>query len=67
MTFNEFLIKYYEYNIQHFNLRKGQNLMNFLNSISPEIYNMITATKHDCFYDDSRINETIDYLMNKWN
>lgn len=66
MTLNEFLMAFYKYNKQHFNLRRGQNLMNFLHSIWPEMYDIITGSKYDCFYNDNKIDKTIGYLAEEW-
>lgn len=39
----------------HPDLREGQALMNALNLCHPGVYEAITGTDADCFYDDSRI------------
>lgn len=36
-------------------LRKGQNLMNALYELNPDLYKQITGTEADCFYQDKNI------------
>lgn len=43
-------------------LREGQAYMNALFEIDQKLYNEITGTDLDPFYDDSKINTFFDYL-----
>lgn len=38
-------------------LRKGQNLMNALYELNPDLYKQITGTEADCFYQDKNIHK----------
>ena len=42
--------------------RKGQALMNALHSVAPELYDIISGTDDDCFYDDGKIDQTFGVL-----
>lgn len=44
-------------------LREGQSYMNALAEINPELYKKITGTEADCFYDDSKIKNFFDKLV----
>ncbi len=44
-------------------VRRGQNLMNVLYEIKPEMYEVINNSKFDCFYDDNIIDSTLQYLL----
>jgi hypothetical protein len=35
--------------------REGQAMMNALRNVAPILYNMVTGTLADCFYDNDRI------------
>lgn len=48
-------------------LRRGQLLMNVLLSKRPDKYHQITGSHVDCFYDDNKIKDTINYLERHWN
>jgi hypothetical protein len=48
-------IKILEYNEDVKYLRQGQLTMNALFHVSPEMYNAITGTDADCFYDDKKL------------
>ena len=43
-------------------LRYGQAVMNLLNQTRPEIYQEITGTELDCFYDDEKVENLLEYL-----
>jgi len=43
-------------------LRYGQAIMNLLFSRHPEIYQEITGTELDCFYDDEKVENLLEYL-----
>jgi len=47
-------------------LRKGQAYMNTLDIIDPIVYNQITNTEADCFYDDSRMEAFVEKLSLLW-
>lgn len=70
MDFQEFL-KYYreQLNESPAHLRKGQILMNSLNEIKKEIYELITneEKEYDCFYDDKKITNTLNFISSVWN
>ena len=38
-------------------LREGQSMMNALARIRPDLYDAVTGTEADCFYNDNRIND----------
>jgi len=42
--------------------RKGQALMNALRDVAPELYEIISGTDDDCFYDDGKIDQTFGVL-----
>lgn len=46
----------------HKNQRLGQSYMNALFLVDDKIYNKITGTKNDCFYDDNKIINFLTYL-----
>jgi hypothetical protein len=46
----------------HKGLRLGQSYMNALFVVDDKIYNKITGTESDCFYDDNKIINFINYL-----
>ena len=47
-------------------LREGQVLMNVLFQYDYETYKDITGTEYDCFYDNKKINSTLNYLRKRW-
>jgi len=68
MTFEQFLQKadsfYHENELE---LRYGQSIMNILYNVRPDLYKKITQTDLDCFYDDSVVKYTLEYLEKQWN
>lgn len=46
----------------HKGLRQGQAYMNALHYINKELYEQITGTENDCFYDDNKIVNFIKFL-----
>ena len=42
--------------------RKGQALMNALRRVAPILYDMVSGTDADCFYDDNRIGAFLDTM-----
>lgn len=48
------------------NLRYGQALMNNLFTIDEELYNQITGTKNDPFYNNKNIYNFIIYVYKSW-
>jgi len=46
----------------HKGLRLGQSYMNALSDIRPDLYEDITDTESDCFYNDNRITNFIKSL-----
>ena len=46
-------------------LRLGQSIMISLGDINNLLYQEITATNVDCFYDDRKITVFLDYLQGK--
>lgn len=67
MNFEQFLDKvdkfYYE---NEFELRHGQSIMNVLHLIRKDLYEKITNTDLDCFYDDGTVQFTLEYLEKAW-
>ena len=45
-------------------MRKGQSLMNALHAIEPDLYNEITGSDADCFYNDGKMVEFEKMLDN---
>ena len=48
------------------NIRNGQAIMIYLNLVSRILYDKITATEFDCFYVDSNIPKTLNFLKENW-
>jgi hypothetical protein len=46
--------------------RIGQALMNAIWTVNPDDYTALFAKKEDCFYDDSKIVYTLQYLQEKY-
>ena len=46
----------------HLGLRMGQGYMNALHSINDKLYYEISNTEADCFYDDNKIINFINFL-----
>ena len=44
-------------------LRKGQLHMVILHSVSPSLYNEVCLGDFDCFYDDSKIEKFLKYIV----
>jgi hypothetical protein len=42
--------------------RKGQAMMNALREVAPELYDEITGSYYDCFYNDGKVGAFRDYL-----
>jgi hypothetical protein len=49
--------------LRHPCLRRGQAMMNELYRIRPDLYNAIGATENDPFYQDSRIPNFIELIV----
>jgi len=43
-------------------LRLGQSFMNALHEVKPELSNQITGTDNDCFYNDNKVVQFLQYL-----
>jgi len=43
-------------------LRYGQIFMNILHELEYKAYHAITGTEYDCFYDDAKVDRTIQRL-----
>lgn len=50
---------------RHESIRMGQSYMNALHKIKPKLYEEITATDNDCFYNDDLIINFMDFLNEK--
>lgn len=46
--------------------RRGQRLMNELFKVRQDLYEFIAGTDYDCFYDDSRTDDTLVFLSENW-
>lgn len=46
----------------HKGLRLGQSYMVALSDVKKSLYDEITATENDCFYEDNAIHNFINYL-----
>lgn len=44
-------------------LRLGQSLMNALHGLNPGLYNKLTGTEADCFYDDRSTERFYEKVM----
>lgn len=44
----------YDHNLRDKGQRRGQARMNTLRLIAPDLYQIVTGTDADCFYDDSK-------------
>lgn len=51
------------YNSGH--LRLGQSYMNALADVRMDLYEEVTATEYDCFYNDDKIIKFVEYLNNE--
>ena len=49
-----------------FNWRYGQTIMNVLFSMDKDLYDKILATDTDCYYDDSKTQQTLNVLRTEW-
>lgn len=66
-TFEQFVVEFEEYKRNHKRMRKGQSLMNFLwESGYNDIYDTITGTEIDCFNDERKTDECLDYIASIW-
>lgn len=52
--------------ISHPELRLGQCLMINLAEIDKEMYKDMALSKVDCFYDETRVADTIRYISERW-
>ncbi len=43
-------------------IRKGQAYMNVLYKLRPDLYDTITGTNSDCFYNDDKIDDFMKFL-----
>jgi len=65
-SFDDFLQSLKEdLNTFHY-LRYGQVLMHTLYKHNKEKYIQITNTEKDCFYDNTKVSKTLDYLQQEW-
>ena len=66
MEYAKFLDKWAEYHSHvRLYLRVGQSIMNYIHANHRDIYDEITGTENDCFYDDTKILETLKYVKNR--
>ena len=49
---------------KHPELRYGQAMINSLHDIRPDLYQRVTGTENDCFYNDNKIINLIGFLNN---
>lgn len=47
-------------------LRRGQTIMNVLYEFWPEKHKEILGGDHDCFYNESRVELTLEKLKSEW-
>lgn len=47
-------------------IRRGQAFMNALADVDLPLYDRITNTSADCYYDDKRCSLFMDMLMKEW-
>lgn len=47
-------------------VRQGQRLMNTLYNVRQDLYEMISTSSIDCFYDDAKMWSTIMWLHENW-
>lgn len=63
MSFEEFVEKI---SVPEKHQRYGQHLMNELFSVRRDLYDFISGTDYDCFYDNKRVNDTLTFLSENW-
>ena len=55
------------YKIRHLtNYRKGQAFFNCLEDFRPDLAALIRGTEIDPFYDDSKVDAAIEYVVERW-
>lgn len=62
ILFQEFKAKYMADKKQ----RKGQAIFNALREADYHLYEELTGTKFDCFYNDSKIDACLAFIYAKW-
>lgn len=55
-----------EFNTAPAELRRGQFLMIKLHEQDPRLYEAVSHTKLDCFYDDKKVDEFLVFIYNNW-
>jgi hypothetical protein len=65
MTYKEYL-GFVDRTFNSFNWRYGQTIMNVLHAVWPSKYNELVGTEHDCYYEESKTNNTLDLLSKEW-
>lgn len=66
MTLSDFYAGVAEYNKANPAQRHGQALFNYLWSVRPDLSEQIRSTELDPFYEDKRLPETYEWLMDNW-
>jgi hypothetical protein len=67
VTFEEFLQTWEQYQILNRDkFRRGQGLYLLLHMVRPELAKAIIGTDLDPFYQDERIDQSLDFLMQNW-
>lgn len=49
-----------------FNWRYGQTVMNVLHAVWPSKYNTLVNTEHDCYYEETKVKDTLLLLSKEW-
>lgn len=66
MEFGEYLAGAEKYRRENREQRRGQAYMNYLGIVRKDLYRFITGKIYDPFYDDSRMSNFMDCLMDYW-
>lgn len=68
MTYEQF-VEQWEFSVVPYkkqDIRLGQSLMSYLNTVRPDLYKHIVVTQWDCFYIDAVIPHTLKQLKILW-
>lgn len=67
MTFEEWLSNAVKYALlNNREQRRGQAYYNYLSSVRMDLTNNIMGTKLDPYYDNSRLNDFLEYVKRNW-
>lgn len=52
---------------KHADVRLGQHLSNCLRYVRSDLYDRLSASEFDCFYDDKKIPAALTWIGEHWN